>query len=178
MALAGGAPWSCRPSGGGSNGAAGPNVIPTPGNPSVPAVSRDVNRLSQHIRLPFRPISAVWQIEAQGTTGQGAANSGRTVPGPTDWNLTAVLTFRPQDLQKIVARASRRPAPSSRGIVKPRNWLPAGVRKYVVKDPQTGAYRLQGRVLDAGDFMKLSLANGFMVRVANTSHIYLYLYTM
>lgn len=109
---------------------------------------------------------------------QGTANSGRTVPGPTDWTLTAVLTFRPQDLQKIVDRASKRPAPSTRGLVKLQNWLPSSVRKYAIKDSQTGYYRLKGQVLDAGDFMKLSLANGFMVRIDKIPHIYLYLYTM
>lgn len=159
---------SCRKTGSASNAA------PPTARPAAAPVSRDVNRLSRHIRLPFRPLAALWQIEVQGTP----VGPRDLAPGPTDWNLTAVLTFRPGDMQKIVANAARRPAPGGNGQIMPPSWLPPSVRNHLVHDAGDHAYRLRGPVLDAADFMKPGLLHGFMVRIGQTSQVYLYLYTM
>lgn len=134
---------SCRQSG------SGPRAVPNASASQSLAspVSRDVDRLGRNIRLPRRPVSVVWQVTARGSGG-----GDRGVPGPTDYTLTAVITFRSQDIKAIVAQAARRPGNTA--LITPPPWFPAHARKY------------------------LALRNGYWARIGKTSQVFLVLYTM
>ncbi|HEY9695365.1 MAG TPA: hypothetical protein V6D15_24460 [Oculatellaceae cyanobacterium] len=133
-------------------------------------ISRNVNELKKYITLPYSPQAVVWLTEIKGSNTS-------TVPGPTDWSLTAVLTFRPEDAKKIVS-ASSLASPAVFGTVELMEWFPPDVKAQVLKDPSTKQYTIKGKMYSANAFYKLSLINGFLLQLDKTSQFILVLYTM
>lgn len=116
-------------------------------------------------------MSVVWQVTARGSGG-----GDRGVPDPTDYTLTAVITFRSQDIKAIVAQATRRPGNTA--LITPPPWFPAHARKYLVPTPEANGYTLRGDLYDAELFARQSLRNGYWARIGKTSQVFLVLYTM
>lgn len=132
-------------------------------------LSRNVSELRKYITLPYPPKAVIWLTE---TKGSGSS----IVPGPTDWSLTAVLNFRPEDAEKIVAAASSQ-SPPVVGAVERMEWFPEDVFAQAMKEPGTEQYRIKGEVYSASAFYKLSLIHGFLLRIGKTSQFILVLYT-
>lgn len=132
-------------------------------------ISRDITELRKYITLPYPPTAVVWQ-----TATRSRASS--RVPGPTDYSLTAVLTFRQEDIEKIVAAACKHEPPRDDSI-KLLEWFPAEIKKQAMKEPGTTQYWIKGKVYSAIAFYKLSLIHGSMLRSGKTPQLFLHLYT-
>jgi len=133
--------------------------------------STDIDALNRVITLTRRPTAAIWQRAVKG--------SGRSdVPGPTDYELQAVLTFSEEDAESIVEEAAKRERPSDVGTIKKLDWFPAEVKENLIEEPGSDEYRFKGETYDAGAFAKSPLTHGYFVRVGQTPRLYLYLYTM
>lgn len=162
--------WSCTISSNSEKAARRlPDTAEVKTQTSKSKVSSDVLELSKYIVLPYRPTAVLWQTAIQG-------NASNRVPGPTDWELTAILTFSQADVEKIVAEAALQENPYV-DSVQPQEWFPPELKAYVVKDANTGEYQLQGKVYSAIAFTKLSLRNGLLLRVGETQYLLLHLYT-
>lgn len=133
--------------------------------------STDIDALNRAITLPRRPTAAIWQRAVKGSNRSG-------VPGPTDYELQAVLTFSEEDAERIVEEAAKRERPGDVGTIKKLDWFPAGVKEQLTKESDSDEYRIKGEVYDASAFAKSPLSHGYFVRVGQTPRFYLYLYTM
>lgn len=133
--------------------------------------STDIEALRKYINLPRRPVSAVWRAGVQG--GEGSLD----VPGPTDWYLTAVLTFSPKDMEEIVAEASRRERPRFRIAVKEIDWFPDEAKKYASKEEGADDFKLEGQLYDPSAFVKPPLMGGYLLRIGETTHLFVNLFT-
>ncbi|MFC4258107.1 hypothetical protein ACFOZ5_03565 [Marinobacter lacisalsi] len=104
----------------------------------VPATGREITEplelrhttlgdLKKLIALPAQPDSVKWSTEpAVPSTG----NSRLTVPGPTDYGLTALLHFSQEDYEDIV-RNSERVNEANDVVVNPEfyeTWIPEDVK--------------------------------------------------
>jgi hypothetical protein len=136
---------------------------------SVP--NTDVDELGKRVRLPVRPTAAMWEATLLG-------DADPAVPGPTDTAPTAVLTFRDEDVAKLLAEAGRQPRPGYAATVTPRDWFPAQVRRALGgEEASDGSYRLRD-VYDARPFGLPPFNHGFIGRIGETSQFLLYLQTM
>ncbi len=133
--------------------------------------STDIDALNRVITLPRRPTAAIWRRAVKGSSRSG-------VPGPTDYELQAVLTFSEEDAERIVEEAAKRERPGDVGTIKKLDWFPAEVKENLVEEPGSDEYRIKGEVYDASAFTKSPLSHGYFVRVGQTLRFYLYLYTM
>jgi hypothetical protein len=130
----------------------------------------DVAGLSRLIRLPYPPVRALYTTAVRGVVGLG----------PTDWELTALLTFDASHADVIANLAARRPRPRAALIVQPEriDWFPPETRNLLVESLKEAGFRLNGEIYDVNEFIKSPLMHGHMIRVGTTSHFYLYLFTM
>lgn len=135
-----------------------------------PPPRTDVDALSRYVALPFTPGRAIYVAAPRGVVGFG----------PTDWELTALLTFAPRETAEIVADAARFPRARATVIVPPTqlDWFPPEARDLLVESPAKGGHVLPGEVYDARAFQRRPLTHGHFVRVGTTPHLYLYLYSM
>jgi hypothetical protein len=135
------------------------------------AVSTDVDELAKLVRLPYRPSAAQWQTALLGEASD--------VPGPTDWTLTAVLTFAEEDAEKLVAAAAKRRRPTAIGT-EPLEWFPAELQEQLVPvpGPTSPLSRVRGETYDAVDIAKPPLGSGFLVRIGRSPRFLLRLQTM
>jgi hypothetical protein len=81
-------------------------------------VETDIDKLSQIVALPYRPVHATWQVLPMGDTGAGL--------GPNDWALVAAIHFEEADLEEIRAEAAGLP-PMGDLHVQPefvKDWFP------------------------------------------------------
>ncbi len=129
----------------------------------------DISELKKHISLPFEPQSAVWQISSPTKNESG-------VPGPTDWQLHAILQFSEADAEKIVAAATKRQNPDSDAVFW-EDWFPAELKKNIAPEKVSDRDVLNGLSYDAGDFHKSPLINGTLVRIGKTNYFFLSLFT-
>lgn len=134
--------------------------------------STDIDALGRLITLPRRPTAAIWRRVRKGS------NTRSDVPGPTDYELQAVLTFSNEDAENIVKEAAARERPGDVGTIKKLDWFPAEVKENLIEEPNSDEYRFKGETYDAGAFAKSPLTHGYFVRVGRTPRFYLYLYTM
>jgi hypothetical protein len=127
-------------------------------------VSSDVDRLlkqiASRIELPYRPTTVLWQT----------TQIGDGVLGPSDWTLTAVMTFKAIDANKMVAAAKQQGLPRE-DFITLENWFPAQLKTLAVKDPQSGKYRLKVKVY------QVSANQGQLMQVEQTPYWILYLFT-
>ncbi|WP_437296948.1 hypothetical protein [Sorangium sp. So ce426] len=145
--------------------------IPDRNKPArAPQPRTDMRELSKLIRLPCTPESGLYTVAVRGEIGFG----------PTDWYLTALLTFETRHADTVVQEAARRRRPRITVNVPQEqiSWLPLYVIDLLVENTQDGSLSLKGEIYDANDFFKPPLSHGYMVRAGETPHLYLYLYTM
>ena len=108
----------------------------------------------------------MWQ---QTQVGDGAM-------GPSDLRLMAVLTFSPADADKIEASARKHGAAQGSEELLAQSWFPSAVYKAAVRGAN-GNMILRGTKWKADDFGKMSLTNGYVMRVDKTNFFILSLYT-
>ncbi len=133
-------------------------------------VSTDVEALSKLITLPARPLSAVWRRQVRGT-----ANS--RIPGPTDWQLEALLTFDQDDAEQLMEEAKKSDKPRDIGSIETVDWLPSEARQYFESVPNSSKYKVKDEAYAADAFAKPPLSQGYLVRLGPSPQFFLKLYT-
>src|SRR5262245_1854959 len=112
---------SCTAATSGTNNSPTPTANSNQKDNSV--VSTSVEDLGKLVNLAERPSSVAWRKRTL-----GAANS--SVPGPTDWQLEAVLTFDQAQAERLIEAAKKSESPRDIGSVDSVDWVPAETRKY------------------------------------------------
>jgi hypothetical protein len=120
--------------------------------------SSDLAKLARLISLPFPAKSAYFETAARGAPSDF---------GPTDYALTAVITFSDEDAAALVKRAAAKPAPP--GGIEEKSWFSADVKKRLAT---------KARRYDASAFFKGALANGSVTHLEGTPTFVLSLFTM
>lgn len=161
---------SCSPTSTANQGTANQQSTAPPPTATAqsPLISTDAKKLGQLITLPYQPLSVVWTSKVQ-----GGGNS--SAPGPTDYSLTAVITFKPQDMAKIIASAQKQ-QPARNYQVPVQEWFPRALQAKAVQDG-SGNQIIKGQRLSAQDFYKMSFSNGYLLQVPKTPYLILALYT-
>lgn len=116
--------------------------------------SNDLEALSQLVHLPAKPSAVLWQRAIQGSVGFG----------PTDWSLTAVLDYSPEEARALVAEAKKT------GPTDPLapEWLPDELRVDLKKAVP----------LDAQAFRRPPLSGGNVYYLEESSKLVLMLFTV
>ncbi len=134
-------------------------------------VRNDSEGLAQIINLPARPQSALWHVSTPGNENP------RSVPGPSDYTLEAVITFSDEDFQAIQADAS---AYVLDWIVEWdesyfEEWYPDSIKNSFTFDDETGKYRLVHSVYDASQMFGKSpyLTGSFIFSDVNAGELFL-----
>jgi hypothetical protein len=139
----------------------------TPESAATP--SQNLDELARVVNLPLRPQTAVWQRKRLG------GNQVSDIPGPSDWNLTAVLRYSDEDAEKVAAAAAKHEtaAPDEAEI---EEWFPAELRK-LAEDSATTPKTIAGQRYRADDFRRAPLLSGSLIRIGKTGYFVLRLFT-
>ena len=133
-------------------------------------VSTSVEDLAKLVTLSEQPSSVVWRRRIL-----GAANS--AVPGPTDWQLEALLTFDEEQARGIIEKAKQVESPRDIGSLESVDWLPADARQHFRPSAGDGKYKPVGEIYSASSFSKSPLSAGYLVRLGQTPSFFLVLHT-
>jgi hypothetical protein len=134
-------------------------------------VSTSVEELGKLVNLAERPSSVVWRRRTLG-------NAGSSIPGPTDWQLEAVLTFNQQQAERVLEQAKTSTAkPRDTGSFDNIDWLPVEIRQHFHQDTGTAKYKLTGEGYSPGTFVKSPLTQGYLVHLGNSPNFFLVLHT-
>jgi hypothetical protein len=133
-------------------------------------VSTDVDGLAAIIRMPIRPVSVVWRRQVLGSAGS-------QVPGPTDWELEALLTFDQNDAERLADEARHSEKPRDIGSIDGIEWLPSEARSDFEAVPKSSRYRAKGESYVATSFAKPPLSQGHLTRLGESPRFFLKLYT-
>lgn len=131
-------------------------------------VSNDIEKLGNVINFPVKPEKVVWQAVVRG--GES------TIPGPSDYELRAILTFSKADADKITKKASEKETPRDIPTIPMYKFIPAELKDKLKKDGDN--YKFEGDLLDASEFYKSSFRDGYLVRIKDTNQFFLHLFTM
>ena len=133
-------------------------------------MSTSVEELGKLVNLTEHPSSVVWRKRTL-----GAANS--SVPGPTDWQLEAVLTFDQAHAQQLIEQAKKSESPRDIGSLETVDWLPTETQQYFHQDVGSSKYKPAGEIYSASPFVKSPLTQGYLVRLGDTPNFFLVLRT-
>lgn len=153
----------------GSNNANNSNVNSvnrTANSNSANAIKDDVEELEMLVKMPFRPLEAVWREDILGKTGDSR------VPAPTDKKLTAVLRFSKEDAAKVTAQAEKYKAAAPETI-NTEKWFPA---ELIAQSQTSGDETLKGSSYPADDFFNAPYTTGKITRVDGTDYFVLELF--
>ncbi len=127
----------------------------------------DENKLEDLVKLPFTPEENVWRVAKPGKD----ANSNR-VPGPNDYQLTAVLKFSDEDKAALLeSLGGKAPFPTT---VAPESWFPA---ELIAKGETSGDSTLKGVAYPATNFLKTPYSEGNLIQINETDYFVLRLQT-
>lgn len=129
-----------------------------PANTDKNSVSSDVDALRQKVELPFAPLEAVWLEEKLG-------NPDNSVPGPTDYRLTAVLKFSNSDAEQLMKKIGAEKLPG--GTIQIEEWFPSELKN------KAAGGELGGTKYDAGEFSRSPYTSGTISRVENSDYFVL-----
>ncbi|WP_054535188.1 hypothetical protein [Herpetosiphon geysericola] len=101
-------------------GCASQTATPTP--IAAALVRTDIEGLAAFVSLPFQPTSVQW------TTTTLTAQPDRSVPGPTDMQVEAVLSFTAADLEQLRAQAQPLSWKPQWKATTFKPWYPQSVR--------------------------------------------------
>ena len=118
------------------------------------------------IRLPFPPEDVDFREDALGKT-----NNDR-VSGPSDKKLAAVLLFKKEDADKIVAQAEKYKAPTPETI-NTESWFP---NELTAQSQTSGDKSLKGLSYAANDFYNAPYSDGKLTRIEGTDYFVLELF--
>ncbi len=128
-------------------------------NENANVAKDDVLELERIINLPFEPdLSSVWrEINLK-------EQSGEHISGPNDRKLIAVLKFKPEESEAIVAKAETY-RPSVPAVLEVESWYPP---ELIAQSGNSGNETIKGNSYAANDFIKTPFIGGKLTRVANT----------
>jgi hypothetical protein len=130
------------------------------------SVKNNADELEMLIKLPFPPEDVDFREDPLGKT-----NNDR-VPGPTDKKLVAVLLFKKEDADKIVAQAEKYKAPTPE-IINTESWFPA---ELIAQSQMSGDETLKGLSYPANDFYNPPYTDGKLTRIEGTDYFVLELF--
>lgn len=131
-------------------------------------ISDDIEVLAQNINLPFRPAEAKWQAKTMG-------NLNSSVPGPTDYELTAVLKYTDADAQMLIKRLEEIPVDKKIGSIKVKEWFPEDVRSAAQKI--NDQIVIEGANYSPDLYLRSPYSGGKLIRVGNTNNFVLVTFT-
>ncbi len=123
--------------------------------PQPTNVRTDLDALASLVTLPRRPLAVQYRKTLLSPAGIG----------PSDWRLMAVLEYSAADAAKLLAAS--RPLVGPSPALGDTRWLPKPVRLGL----------RSARPLDAGAFARLSLRNGALFHIKDTSSFVLILFS-
>lgn len=128
------------------------------------SVKDGAESLQMVVNLPFEPQEVVWREEPLGKETENSR-----LPSLNEKKLTAVLLFRTEDAEKIVAQAQSYKPPASNEI-SPEDWFPA---ELVAQSQISGDETIKGTVYDAKDFFQAPYLDGKITRIENSNYFVL-----
>lgn len=132
-------------------------------------ISGDIQALSQQIPLPVQPQEVIWQQRKL-----GAENS--TIPGPSDYQIVAVLRYNEADAKKLVEKAKDNSGDiPAEGSIEVEPWFPEAVKKLAQKDEEDNV--VTGARYNPESFMRSPYSNGKLIRVGKTNYFILKLFS-
>ena len=140
-----------------------PRSTPSLNNSSP--VSNSLSDLKKYITVPGTPSAAQWQITRLGPDN----NDDRSVPGPSTYELNAVITYSPADLA-VLKTASTTSSDSIAASVDEAfflNWFPVSVKAAFAKQPD-GHYVFSDTHYSAQAFYKTPYDEGRLLFVSAT----------
>lgn len=131
-------------------------------------ISSDVQALAKNIKLAMLPTEAKWQAKTLG-------NAQSSVPGPTDYQLIAVLKYTDADAQNLIKELEKTLSENKIGNVEVEEWFPEAVKKTAQKiDDQT---LIEGDAYAPDLFLQAPYSGGKLIRVGETNYFVLKVFT-
>ncbi len=111
--------------------------------------------LEMIVKLPFEPQDAVWREEKSGKPNEG--------------KLIAVLQFKSEDAEKIVAQSQtyKNPTPAD---ISAESWFPA---ELIAQSQLSGDETLKGTTYAANDFLQSPYTDGKITRIQSSNYFIL-----
>jgi hypothetical protein len=131
-------------------------------------VKTDIEGLEKQINLPVRPSEVRW-------TSEVFDNSKGSVPGPTDYRLTALLKYDDRSAAELVQKLRAEIADTSLGNADVKSWFPDEVKKEA--KTVDGKTYLEGAKYSPAAFLNAKYRNGNLIRVGNTNYFVLNLFS-
>lgn len=131
-------------------------------------VRNDIEALARTINLPVRPTEALWQIKTMGVENSRA-------PGPTDYQLTAVLKFDAANTAILLERLGESSAPKPTDNVEIAEWFPEEIKK--AAQPNGTALKLKGTIYAPDSLLRPPYSSGTLIRVGTTNYFVLKAFT-
>jgi hypothetical protein len=131
--------------------ACGTDATPTP---TAEVVQTDIPTLVAGMNLPADPIAVQWVENAMGTPS--------SAPGPTDYELVAVMEFTPDVIEQFKAG----PPNNQFFYVSEtflRDWFPESVREGFIYDESLEQFRLDAPSYPATPFEKNAYQGRFFI---------------
>lgn len=151
------------------NNAKSTNMNDAASTANAPAPSQDIAALANIVPLTPPPVAVIWQRKILGSNRVSA------IPGPTDYELTAVLEYRDADVAAIVSAAAK-VAPGVPGDVEWEAWFPSKLKAQVVSAPD-GRSVLKGERFQPAAFKRAPLLQGTLTRIGKSNTFVLSLFT-
>jgi hypothetical protein len=130
--------------------------------------SNDLAKLAEKITLPATPEKVIWEIVPRGEES--------VIPGPTDFELRAILTFSKEDADKITDKAAEKDKPIGIAPIPLYKFIPEDLKAKMQKNGDK--FDFEGDLLDASAFYKSSFKDGYLIRIKNTNQFFAHLFTM
>jgi len=127
-------------------------------------VKTSIEELEKQINLPVRPSEVKWMAET-------FDNSKGTVPGPSDYRLTALLKYDEKSAVELVKKLEAENA----GNTDVKNWFPDEVKNSA--KTVDGKTFLEGAKYSPNSFFRGSYKNGNLIRVGETNYFVLNLFS-
>lgn len=138
---------------------------PSPTMSNSTAVKTDLAELAKFIVLPGTPSGAHWQITRLGPDN----NDNRSVPGPSTYELTAVIAYSPENLAQLKTHSTASDDSSAIDVGEDffLSWFPPSVKAAFVKQAD-GRYKFNASRYNAQAFYKTPYDEGSLLFISPT----------
>ncbi len=137
-------------------------------NGNANAAKDNVEELETTVKLPFHPEEVVWHEEPL-----MKQEGDKRPPAPNEKKLTAVVKFKMEDADKVVAQAEKY-KPGAPASMNAESWYPA---ELVALTQMSGDETIKGTAYAANDFYQTPYTDGRITRVENSNYFVLELYS-
>jgi hypothetical protein len=132
------------------------------GEKTMLPVNRNIDDLVKILNLKLRPIEVIWVEEKLG-------NANNTIPGPSDYKLTAVLKFNQADSNSVI-EAAEKIEKSRLGTTEIEPWFPDELK-------EKGATEIECIRFNAENFVNTPYSSGTLFHLKNKNTFILRLQT-